>query len=71
MHYLTPYVISFSVAEVDAYDALMVSKIGSFRDPGDVIINTSLDSEVYYSGAGQALRGMGGSPKSTRLTMDR
>lgn len=63
--------ISFSVAEVDAYDALMVSKIGSFRDPGDVIINTSLDSEVYYSGAGQALRGMGGSPKSTRLTMDR
>ena len=59
--------ISFNVAEVDAYDATMVSQIGSFRDPGDININPTLDNEVYYSGAGQALRNMGGGMKSTRV----
>ena len=57
---LAQIAISFNVSEVDAYDAMMVSQIGSYRDPGDININTTLDSEVYYSGAGQALRGMGG-----------
>ena len=61
--------ISFSVTEVDAYDAIMVSQIGSYRDPGDININTTLDSEMYYSGAAQALRGMGGGNKATRFTM--
>lgn len=61
--------ISFNVYEVDAYDAMMVSQIGSYRDPGDININTTLDNEVYYSGAGQALRGMGGSPRATKISM--
>ena len=61
--------ISFNVSEVDAYDAMMVSQIGSYRDPGDININTTLDSEMYYSGAAQALRGMGGGNKATRLSM--
>lgn len=61
--------ISFSVSEVDAYDAELVSQIGSYRDPGDLVLNTSLDSEYYYSGAAQALRGMGGGSRATRMIM--
>lgn len=61
--------ISFTVEEVDAYDAMMISQIGSYRDPGDINLNTNLDREVYYSGAGQALRSMGGGNRATRISM--
>lgn len=54
--------ISFQVQEVDAYDAAMIAQIGSYRNPGDIVLNTNLDSEMYYSGAGKSLRyGSGGS----------
>ena len=66
---LAKIAINFSVAEVDAYDAEMVANIGSYRDPGDIKLNTSLQNEVYYSGAGQALRGMGGGSRATRIVM--
>lgn len=42
--------ISFTVSEVDPYDALIVQQIGSFRNPGDILINTTLDQNVYVSG---------------------
>lgn len=42
--------ISFTVSEVDAYDAIMVSQIGSYRDPGDIKLNPTLDSDVYWTG---------------------
>ncbi len=64
---LAQVAISFNVSEVDAYDAMMVSQIGSYRDPGDININTTLDSEMYYSGAAQYLRGMGNGARSTRI----
>lgn len=42
--------IGFQVLEVDAYDAIMVSQIGSYRDPGDLMLNPTLDDDVYFKG---------------------
>ncbi len=42
--------ISFGVSEIDAYDATMVSQIGSYRDPGDIKLDTLLDAYGYSSG---------------------
>ena len=46
--------ISFGLKEVDAYDAQMVAQIGSYRNPGDIILNTSLDDVRYSSGSGSS-----------------
>lgn len=58
--------ISFNVQEVDAYDAELISQIGSYRDPGDIILNTTLDTEVYVPNSALSNRLMGGPPRSTR-----
>lgn len=44
--------VGFQVQEVDAYDAIMVSQIGSYRDPGDIMLNPTLDADVYWKGPG-------------------
>lgn len=68
---LAKIAINFNVSEVDAYDAEMIANIGSYRDPGDITLNTTLQNEVYYSGAAQQLRGMGGGNRATRVIMDK
>lgn len=45
--------VSFGVSEVDAYDASMVEQIGSYRDPGDLTINTTLDNTIFTTPAGE------------------
>ena len=41
--------ISFTVSEVDPYDAYMVMQVGSYRNGGDILLNTSMDRNVYTS----------------------
>lgn len=44
--------ISFAVDEVDPYDAYTVAQIGSYRNNGEIYMDTSLDKNTYISGAG-------------------
>lgn len=44
--------INFTVTEVDPYDAYQVAQIGSYRNAGEIFMDTSLDKNTYISGAG-------------------
>lgn len=50
--------INFGVNEVDPYDAEIVQRVGSYRDTGEIIMDTSLDKNSYISGAGTAGSGV-------------
>lgn len=58
--------VGFSVSEVDAYDAIMVSQIGSYRDPGDIMLNPTLEDDVYFKGIGSGTSNMISSGTSNR-----
>lgn len=47
----TLFNISFDITEVQPYDAFEVLSIGSYRDPGDLSLDTSLDRDIYIGGS--------------------
>lgn len=48
----TRVAISFTVTEVEPFDAYTVAQIGSFRNTGEIYMDTSLDKNTFVSGAG-------------------
>lgn len=41
--------LSFTISEVDPYDAIMAMEVGSYRTGSDIIMNTSMDRGIYTS----------------------
>lgn len=46
--------VSFTISEVEPYDAIMAMEVGSYRTGGDLIMNTSMDRGIYTSSSSQS-----------------